>query len=144
MTTASPAALHAAAAVLRRQNAADHHQAAEILEAIAAGNLEVREVIGPGQRSAATRERLAERDRLVREGAERFYPNTRPARTAKLMATTMHRFEAVAWRHWPGESTPEACPARYANDVRSVAWHILKAGAAIPGERTIRRILATS
>jgi hypothetical protein len=141
---ASPAALYAAAAVLRRQNDVGHHQVAEILEAIATGGLELRTVIGPGQRSAATRARLAERDRLVREGAARFYPGARPARTAKLMATAMQRFEAVAWRHWPGESAPEACPDRYAHDVRSVAWRILKAGAAIPGERTIRRILATS
>lgn len=136
--------LRDSAAALRRLNGGHHHALADLLDAIDAGRAEIRETIRPGQRSAATRERQAERDRLIREAAPRLYPELRPSQAAQLMARDMARYASATWRAWSGGRAAETCPPSLEHDARGVAWRLLKAGSDIPSARTIRRILATS
>ena len=96
---------------------------------------------GPGERSAATRLMLARRDALLREAADRHFPDQPAAQQAEALAEAWRRYEASAW---PRERGATVCPPRHAGAVHALLWQAMKAGAMPVTARRIREILATS
>ena len=87
-------------------------QLAESLERIAAGE-DAATALGvkraPGQRKWQTCAALAERDRLLREAAERFLGGLSVAAQAECLHKALSRYCASAWQR---ERVCEQCPDR--------------------------------
>jgi hypothetical protein len=81
---------------------------------------------------------LAERDRLLREGAAIYFPELPPAGQARLIATGLGRYAATAWLR---DRMEAGCPYP-ASDARATWWHTLKLVDRPLGERQLRRVLA--
>ena len=88
-------------------------QLAESLERIAGGE-DAATVLGvkraPGQRTLRTYAALAERDRLLREAAERFLGGLSVAAQADCLHKQLSRYSASAWQR---ERVCEQCPDRH-------------------------------
>jgi hypothetical protein len=73
--------------------------------------------------------------------AARHYSGLSDNQAAPSLGAILRRYEASAWRR---ECLEMDCPSRLGNGPYADAWRYLKAGHAIPADRTIRRALATS
>jgi hypothetical protein len=84
--------------------------------------------------------RLADRDRLLAEAAERFFADLSCAGQARAVTLALTRYGASAWRN---DRTRERCPYQ-AGELRSLLWRAFQAsdGRAISAER-LRKILVT-
>jgi hypothetical protein len=79
---------------------------------------------GPGERDPRTRASLAERDRLLREAAARFYAGMTAAEAARQIAARLSVYASAAW---PRERKVSACPPRHAGRVEALLWEVLRA-----------------
>ena len=95
---------------------------------------------GRGHRSAATLERIAERDRLLREAAGRFCIGMSGRQAAAMLHTKLARYRAGAWRREAAEAVP---PPRHAGRLDTMCWRVLRLHDHAPSEATVRRALAT-
>lgn len=93
--------------------------------------------VKPGERSWATRAALAERDNLIREYAQRFYPNRSRNDQAQCVERDLARYEATAWRD--ARAAPE-CPHR--DPRRRLLWHIFKAWPVPLKARRVNQLLS--
>ena len=92
-----------------------------------------------GKRTAQTIEALAERDRLVRAMAARFFGGMSALAAATAIHCELIRYQSSAWTI---ERVLDACPQRHVGRLREFTWRILKARDYIPSVRALRRTLA--
>ena len=115
-----------------------------VLERIAAGE-DAAAALGvkraPGQRTLQTYAALAERDRLLREAAERFLGGLSVAAQAECLHMQLSRYSASAWQR---ERVHEQCPDRHLGTMHECLWAALKLHDHVLSTRSIRLILATS
>ena len=142
-----PYARLAAAAANLRNGALDpetREQLAESLERIAAGE-DAAAALGvkraPGQRTLQTSTALAERDRLLREAAERFLGGLSVAAQAECLHKQLSRYCASAWQR---ERVCEQCPDRHSGTLHECLWAALKLHDRVLSTRSLRQILAAS
>jgi hypothetical protein len=83
---------------------------------------------------------LDERDRFLIEAA-RFFPGASDREAARQLHTALLRYRETAWRRDRAEAL---CPPRYAGTVKATLFFVLKAHDRVPGDRTIRSVLARS
>jgi hypothetical protein len=94
---------------------------------------------GRGRRLPETVERLALRDQLVRQWAQRFLPGLSALAAAEVIHRELSRYRAAGWSY---ERTAEDVPIRHLGRPRELAWRILRTHDALPSIRTLRRALA--
>ena len=97
-------------------------------------------VDGRGRRTEETLSRIAERDRLLRAAADRFYPGTSQREAARRLHQAISRYSCCAWQR---ERADLACPPRHAGKLTALLWQLLKVRDAIPSEPTVRRALGS-
>jgi hypothetical protein len=90
---------------------------------------------GRGHRLPETLVRLAERDRLLREVAEIFFPGLSARQQAQQVHDALRAYASTAWRR---ERTLLECPRRHAGKISAHLWAILAAYPSIPAPITIR------
>ncbi len=142
-----PHARLAAAAVSLRNGTLgpqDRDLLATMIERIAAGE-DAAAALGvkraPGQRTLRTCAALAERDRLLREAAKRFYGGLPVAAQAQHLHVQLTRYSAIAWVR---ERACEACPDRHRGTIHELLWRVLRLHDRVLSARSLRLILATS
>ena len=122
----------------------DRDLLATMIERIAAGE-DAATALGvkraPGQRKWHTCAALAERDRLLREAAKRFYGGLPVAGQAQNLYVQLMRYSASAWVR---ERACEACPDRHRGTIHELLWRVLKLHDRVLSARSLRLILATS
>jgi hypothetical protein len=96
---------------------------------------------GPGHRTPQTLLALDERDRYLREAADRFLPGMKDRPAAAMLHTKLARYRETAFER---ERSEALCPARHRGTITEWLWMILKAHDHVPSEVTIRRALAYS
>jgi hypothetical protein len=143
----NPYARLAAAAANLRTGTLDpktREQLAESLERIASGE-DAATALGvkrtPGQRTVQTCSALAERDRLLREAAERFQGGLSVAAQAECLRKELLRYHASAWQR---ERVREQCPDRHLGNLNEYLWRVLKSRDYVLSARALRLILAAS
>ncbi len=92
-----------------------------------------------GKRSPETYAALAERDRLVRALAARFFGGMSLLAQARQVHVELSRYASSAWVL---ERVLDECPQRHLGRAREFAWHILRTRDYIPSVRALRRTLA--
>ena len=95
----------------------------------------------PGQRSSHTQRILTERDRLVCEAAEEFWPLETRSEQARNLYQNWARYAASAW---PRERALDRVPARRVGSVEARLWAIMRVKDHVISERSIRALLAAS
>jgi hypothetical protein len=94
-----------------------------------------------GQRDARARAAMAERDRLLREAAARFFPKLTPTEQAKALETALARYAASAWQR---ERAAPELPPRHKAKIEEYLWRVMRAEPRTLGWERIRKILVTS
>ena len=94
-----------------------------------------------GERSWRTAAAIAERDRLIRQTAIKFWPAHKHAQQARLLAGALRHYGGTAWSR---EKLAEECPTRHRGQIYEACWFILRARDYSVSERQIRSILAAS
>ena len=85
-------------------------------------------------------EAIRERDRALRELAQRFYANLSVAAKARKIHALTIRYAASAWRM---DRQHADMPDHYRGTAKQFLWRAFRAGAAVPvSERTLRNIVS--
>lgn len=92
-----------------------------------------------GKRTAQTIEALAERDRLVRAMAARFFGGMSLLAQARQVHVELSRYASSAWTY---ERVVDELPSRHIGRAREYAWRILRVRDYVPSIRALRRTLA--
>lgn len=92
-----------------------------------------------GKRTAQTIEALAERDRLVRAMAARFFGGMSALTAATAIHCELTRYQSSAWTF---ERVLDECPQRHRGRLREFTWRILKARDYLLSVRALRRTLS--
>ncbi len=95
----------------------------------------------PGQRTLQTCKALAERDRLLRDAAERFLGGLSVAELAHRLHKELLRYSASAWQR---ERVCEQCPDRHLGTIYEFLWRALKLHDRVLSARSLRLILAAN
>jgi hypothetical protein len=77
---------------------------------------------------------------VVRDAAQKFYPDASQAAAARELHKVLKRYAAAGWIR---ERALPDCPAP-AGTLRAMLWAILRARADVPSARRLRALLATS
>jgi hypothetical protein len=96
--------------------------------------------VAPGQRSWATQQAIAERDRLLVEAASRFYSDRTVNGQARAISEALDRYRASSWRH---DRHAAKCP-RSEGSREALFWQVFKAIDRSLKPSGVRRILSLS
>lgn len=96
---------------------------------------------GAGRRSALTKDRIAARDDLIRRMAARHYAGLSTSAQAREISLAASAYNRRAARL---DIDLDDMPASYAGMPREFLFHIGRLPAAVPSERTLRLVLASS
>lgn len=80
-----------------------------------------------------------ERDRYLREAADRFYIGMSDRQAAAFLRAKLMRYREGSWRR---DASENLCPVRHGGTITELLWSILKVRDAIPGDRLVRDVLA--
>lgn len=94
---------------------------------------------GRGLLKPLTAAAFAERDRVLREAAKRFFPGQAPAAQARELHRALLRYSTTGWRR---ERTLSAPPIERVGAIEELLHRALRCRDHVVGERTIRAILA--
>lgn len=95
--------------------------------------------VGPGHRTPNTLLLLDERDRYLREAARLHCIGMSNHQASDFLSSRLARYRGSGWRRDASEAT---CPVRLKGRVEACCWLILKSRDAVPGDRTVRDVLA--
>ncbi len=99
--------------------------------------------VSPGQRSAATRNAIDQRNRLICEVAAKFYPSLSFNEQSQRISEAWSRYTASAWHR---EKSCIECPSRHAGKIYGALWKIMKSpetSHVLSAER-LRKVLVAS
>jgi hypothetical protein len=91
-----------------------------------------------GRRLPETLARIEQRDDLIVEAAEKFFPGLSASAAAEALRRALARYADCAWRR--DAATPR-CPDRHRGRIEGACWEILSVHARVPATRTIRLAL---
>jgi hypothetical protein len=99
----------------------------------------LRVLLGGGEARKASGSRSLEvRNDIIREAAERFFPNGSCVEKANRLHFELARYAATSWLR---DRTSDECPH---SGLRGHLWRILKVRDHVPSARQLRRVLALS
>lgn len=96
---------------------------------------------GRGHRTGVTLDAINQRDRLLRQAADRFCAGMTDRAAAAMLHTKIARYRSGAWRR---DAAELLCPVRYRGTITELLWCLLKVRDAVPSERLIRMVLSRS
>jgi hypothetical protein len=97
--------------------------------------------VGAGHRTPATLLAIDERDRYLREAADRFCIGMKDRPAAAMLHSKLLLYRSGAWRR---DESENLCPTRHKGTINELLWMTLKANDHVPSEMTIRRALGYS